>query len=52
MKTGRSALLTSALDGSKWPASFSALYTPGERALGDHRIGYLMDSRTRMDVIT
>jgi len=45
------AFLTSALDGSKWSASWAGRFTPGKRAPGTPWIGGSVDPRTGLDTV-
>jgi len=44
------ALLNSTLDGNNWSTSSSGRFTPNETALGTHRSGGWMGSRTGLGV--
>jgi hypothetical protein len=43
--------LTSALDGSEWPASRPGRFIPGETAAGTHRTGGWMGPKGGLDAV-
>jgi hypothetical protein len=44
-------ILTSALDGGEWSASYSGRFNPRERALGTHSIGGWVGPRAGLDAV-